>query len=63
VNEPGDMQRLAGWGVDRIITDRPDVCLQVLHEMGKRVTAPASSRAGRQRDAYEEQLASVGYIR
>ncbi len=30
VNEPGDMERLAKWGVDAIITNNPDVCLQVL---------------------------------
>ena len=24
VNEPEDMHRLVGWGVDGIVTDRPD---------------------------------------
>lgn len=30
VNEPADMERFAKWGVDAIITNNPDVCLQVL---------------------------------
>ena len=30
VNDPASMRRFAGWGVDAIITDRPDVCLRVL---------------------------------
>ncbi len=30
VNDPPAMRRFAGWGVDAIITDRPDVCLRVL---------------------------------
>jgi glycerophosphoryl diester phosphodiesterase len=29
VNEEDDMRRLAAWGADSIITDRPDVCLRV----------------------------------
>jgi len=36
VNDPGTMRRLAHWGVDAIITDRPDVCLEVLKEAGRR---------------------------
>ena len=30
VNEPEDMRRLAGWGLDAIISDRPDVLHTVL---------------------------------
>lgn len=30
VNEPADMQRLAGWGVDGLITDRPDIALTLI---------------------------------
>ncbi len=30
VNRPGDMRRLVGWGVDGIITDRPDLLLGLL---------------------------------
>jgi len=36
VNDPETMRRLAHWGVDAIITDRPDVCLEVLKEAGRR---------------------------
>lgn len=36
VDEEADMRRLAQWGVDAIITNKPDVCLMVLKEMGKR---------------------------
>jgi len=30
VNEPADMRRLVSWGVDGIITDRPDLLLRLL---------------------------------
>lgn len=30
VNDPGDMARLIGWGVDGLCTDRPDLACQVL---------------------------------
>jgi glycerophosphoryl diester phosphodiesterase len=36
VNQPADMERLAAWGVDAIITDRPDTCRRTLEKMGKR---------------------------
>jgi glycerophosphoryl diester phosphodiesterase len=36
VNEPEEMRRLIGLGVDAIISDVPDVLGQVLQEMGKR---------------------------
>ncbi len=31
INDRAAMQRFASWGVDAIITDRPDVCLEVLN--------------------------------
>jgi glycerophosphoryl diester phosphodiesterase len=34
VNRPDDMQRLISWGVDGLITDRPDVARQVMAEEG-----------------------------
>ena len=30
VNDPADMERLIGWGVDGLITDRPDLARQVM---------------------------------
>ncbi len=30
VNRPEDMRRLIGWGVDGLITDRPDIALEAL---------------------------------
>lgn len=36
VDEEADMHRLASWGVDAIITNKPDVCLKALTEAGKR---------------------------
>ena len=35
VNDEPDMRRLADWGVDGIITDRPDLCKTVLAARGK----------------------------
>ena len=35
VNNPDDMQRLIGWGANGLITDRPDLALQ-LHSPGNR---------------------------
>ncbi len=34
VNRPGDMRRLIRWGVDGLITDRPDLAREVLAEAG-----------------------------
>lgn len=36
VDEPADMRRYAEQGVDAIITNKPDLCLRTLEEMGKR---------------------------
>ncbi|MDQ1257381.1 MAG: hypothetical protein QG656_1985 [Candidatus Hydrogenedentes bacterium] len=36
VDDPADMRRCAEWGADAIITNKPDVCLDTLAEMGKR---------------------------
>lgn len=35
VDDEQDMRRYATWGVDGIITNRPDACLAVLKQMGK----------------------------
>jgi glycerophosphoryl diester phosphodiesterase len=35
VDEEPDMRGFVQWGVDAIITNRPDLCLKVLKEMGK----------------------------
>lgn len=31
VNEPDDMRRLLAWGVDALITDRPDLAVPIVH--------------------------------
>lgn len=41
VNEPADMDRLIGWGVDGIITDYPDRLRAALQRRGLPVPAPA----------------------
>ena len=30
VDDPHDMRRLLGWGVDAIISDRPDIAIRVV---------------------------------
>jgi len=40
VNDPADMHRLLDWGVEGIITDRPDVLGRLLHERAGRPLAP-----------------------
>ena len=34
VNRPADMRRLIRWGIDGLITDRPDLALQILRSEG-----------------------------
>ena len=43
VDEEDDMRRLLRWGVDGIVTDRPDRLARVLHEMFGRPLPPGSS--------------------
>jgi glycerophosphoryl diester phosphodiesterase len=43
VNDPADMHRLLDWGVEGIITDRPDILGRVLHERTGRPLMPAHS--------------------
>ena len=40
VNEPADMRRMIEWGVDGIISDRPDLLRQVAGEMGVALPRP-----------------------
>jgi glycerophosphoryl diester phosphodiesterase len=40
VNNPADMERLVGWGVDGLITDYPDRLRQVLQQRGLPLPAP-----------------------
>lgn len=42
LNEPADMERLLGWGVDGIITDYPDRLRAVLQRRGMPLPAPAA---------------------
>lgn len=41
VNDPGDMERLLDWGVDGLVTDRPDRLARVLSDRYGRSPAPA----------------------
>ena len=43
VNEPADMQRLLGFNVDGMATDRPDVLRALLAERGLELSAPAGA--------------------
>lgn len=45
VNEQADMDRLLDWGVDGLVTDRPDVLGQVLYRRTGRMRAAASADA------------------
>ena len=36
VDDPGLMKQYIGWGIDGIMTDRPDLLVEVLKEMGSR---------------------------
>jgi glycerophosphoryl diester phosphodiesterase len=40
VNEESDMRRLLGWGVDGIVSDRPDILARVLHDVVGRPLPP-----------------------
>jgi glycerophosphoryl diester phosphodiesterase len=42
VDEPEDIRRLLDWGVDGIISDRPDVASEVVKEWGSRQSTVAS---------------------
>jgi glycerophosphoryl diester phosphodiesterase len=44
INAPADMERLAGWGVDGLITDYPDRLRAVLQRRGMPLPAPAPAR-------------------
>jgi glycerophosphoryl diester phosphodiesterase len=46
VDDPDDMRRLLGWGVEGILTDRPDVLARVLHEQHGRPLTDAQRGAG-----------------
>ncbi len=44
VDDPDDMRRLLGWGVDGIISDRPDLAVQVVQEWVGRSQSQGASR-------------------
>lgn len=46
VDEEADMRRLLEWGVDGIVTDRPDRLARVLHEMFGRPLPPGNGDRG-----------------
>lgn len=48
VDDPDTMDRLLDWGVEGIITDRPDVLGRVLHERTGRPLMPAHARTARE---------------
>lgn len=45
VNEPADMNRLLDWGIEGLISDRPDVLGRVFHERYGRPLAPGHRTA------------------
>jgi len=50
VNDPGDMRRIVSWGVDGMITDRPDLLRTVLQELGIAVPQPVAGAVAAARD-------------
>jgi glycerophosphoryl diester phosphodiesterase len=44
INEPADMERLIGWGVDGLITDYPDRLRTVMQRRGMPLPPPAPAR-------------------
>jgi glycerophosphoryl diester phosphodiesterase len=44
VNEPSDMERLIGWGVDGLISDYPDRVREVMQKRGMPLPAPVGAR-------------------
>jgi glycerophosphoryl diester phosphodiesterase len=49
VDEPADIRRLLGWGVDGIISDRPDVAVEVVMEYQSTVGSRQSTVDSRSR--------------
>lgn len=45
IDTEADMRRLLGWGVDGIVTDRPDILARVLHDTHGRPAAPGPPEA------------------
>ena len=45
VNDPADMRRIVSWGVDGMISDRPDYLRTVLQELGLEVPKPVALAA------------------
>ena len=45
VNDPGDMRRIVSWGVDGMISDRPDCLRAVLQALGLEVPKPVALAA------------------
>ena len=54
VDEEADMRRLLSWGVDGVITDRPDRLARVLHEVAGRPLPPGPPEA--EREPWMERL-------
>jgi glycerophosphoryl diester phosphodiesterase len=46
VDDPRDMHRLLDWGVEGLVTDRPDVLGHVLRERGVRAAGPTGDNRG-----------------
>ena len=58
VDEVDDMRRLLGWGVDGIVTDRPDRLARVLHAMFGRPLPPGPAEG--EADPWLERLLRAG---